>query len=65
MHFLAIHKKVVKRMWGNLSRYERDLIASSPEEAAIFENRTVAEATRLYEDENFYYNNPYTFKAQY
>lgn len=70
LHYWAIHRKVTNREWRNLDQRSRDLIAGDSEHTTQtykeFENRVNSESERLYNDPNYYMNEPYSFKySQY
>lgn len=69
-HYWAIHRKVTDREWRNLDNRSRDLIAGDTEHTSHsfkeFESRVNSETERLYNDPNYYMNEPYSFKySQY
>jgi hypothetical protein len=68
-HYWAIHRKIAFREWGNLDDRRRDIISADTNheshELKEFNGFVHNETLRLYEDPGYYYNQPYTFKAQY
>jgi hypothetical protein len=65
-HYWAIHRRVTRREWQNLDRRSRDIIAGdtahTSREFKEFERYVNGETERLYNDEGYYYNDPYSFK---
>ena len=65
-HFGRIHKRVMLRVRGELSDETRDLITTdelhTTEAYKWFESKVLADATRLYEDPDYYANDKYSFR---
>ena len=65
MHFLRIHAAVAKRLWSELTDRVSYAIARDEnhesEEFRWFEEKVMRDATHLYEDPNYYRNDPFTF----
>lgn len=64
-HYWKIHKKFAKKLWDSLSLSSRELISSDSEceMAKYFSAATESEARRAFESEDYFYNNPATFKS--
>lgn len=66
-HFRRIHQRVARALWGDLGLRTQDIIANDTEhkseEFKWFEEKVMADATRIYEDSEYHDNNPWTFKA--
>lgn len=64
-HFWHIHKKVLLRVWGDLTDDIRNIIVSDDlhisEAYQWFDAKVMADATRLYEDPDYYANDRYSF----
>ena len=65
-HFWRIHARVAKRLWSDLPIATREVIAADVEHTTQtfqwFDTKVKADATRLYEDENYYDNAEFTFR---
>lgn len=65
-HYWAIHRKVTQREWRNLNGSVRDIIAADAEHKTHtykeFEKFVNSETERLYNDPEFYMNEPFTFR---
>lgn len=63
-HFWRIHQRVTKRLLSDLPATVQATIASDSlaDESKWFETKVMTDATRLYEDENYYDNAPETFR---
>lgn len=68
-HYWRIHRKVCLREWRSLDIRSRSIIAEDvnhkSREFKDFENLVNSETERLYFDQDYYYNDPYTFKRPY
>lgn len=66
-HYWAIHKKVVSRELRNLNAKFRTTLAldvdHSTREFREFEAFVTAETQRLYEDPEYWFNDPYSFRT--
>lgn len=66
LHYLRIHAKVWRRLWSEIPNRLRDIIAADVEhtsdEYQWFESKVADDSRRLYEDENYYSNQPETFR---
>ncbi len=62
-----IHQKVCDKIWDNLDDWTRNQIASDVDHKSYvfrsFQKYVDGEATKLYEDPSYWYNNPNTFYA--
>lgn len=65
MHWQRINRRVVHRLWRDLSEGTRYVIANHPDsdEAVWFAKKTEGDTQRLYEDPAYYDNQPATFVA--
>lgn len=65
-HWQKINRIVVRKVWSNLAIEIRDIIAADAlcltETSKWFTAHCNVETNRLYEDANFSYNQPDTFK---
>lgn len=68
-HYWRIHRRVTERAWKSISIRERDIIAADvnheTNDFKRFEAYVNSETERLYNDENYPYNDNATFKAPY
>jgi hypothetical protein len=66
MHYWVIHRKITNRVWRNLDNRSREIIAADVEhksrEFKDFEKYVNSETDRLFNDENYYLNDPYSFR---
>jgi hypothetical protein len=65
-HFWRIHAKVTKRLWADIPLRTREIIANDvaheTSEFQWFTTKVNADATRLYEDSDYYDNAEFTFR---
>jgi hypothetical protein len=65
-HFWRIHQKVMRRVWADLPDDTRDIIANDVDQDSEafkwFESKVLADATRLYEDPDYFANDTCSFK---
>lgn len=65
-HYARIHARVTRKVWGNLPRHDRDIIASDSEHTTAtykwFENKVANDTERLYQDPEYYDNSEFSFK---
>jgi len=67
-HYWAIHQKVLLVLWGDLSNYNKLVIADDVEKRSKtyrdFISYVDSEVDSTYNDPDFYYNDKYSFIAQ-
>ena len=67
LHFWRIHGRVARRIWTDLPLYVRNIIAADSEhvtpEFQWFNQKTNEDAERLFQDESYYDNDPWTFRT--
>jgi hypothetical protein len=65
-HYWRIHRRIMQRVWGELSDIQRYIIAGdadhTTEEYQWFESRVRNEAERLFNDPEFYMNSNDSFR---
>jgi hypothetical protein len=68
-HYWQIHKRVMSRMWKDLSSRQRELIAHDTDHTTEtfqrFDAGVKAETERLYQDPTYFFNEAWTFKMPY
>lgn len=66
LHFRRIHKRVMNRVWADISNRTRDNIAHDVEgthgDSKWFAKKVAEDATRLFEDPTYYDNLEFTFR---
>lgn len=66
MHYWRIHRRVCLRVWNETPSHLKGLIAADvegvTEASKWFEKKVREDATRLFEDANYYDNAAYSFK---
>jgi len=65
-HYRAIHQKVCSVLWGELPSYIKMIVANDVEQTSFtyrnFISHVNSETDLIYNDPDFYYNQPETFK---
>lgn len=68
-HYWAIHKRVFRRLWNELSTRQRELVAHDAEQKSEtfkrFVGEVAAETQRLFEKADYPFNEAHTFKIPY
>jgi hypothetical protein len=68
-HYWAIHKRVFRRLWNELSPRQRELVAHDAEQKSEtfkrFVGEVAAETQRLFEKVDYPFNEAHTFKIPY
>jgi hypothetical protein len=68
LHYRRIHARVWRAAWSNLQGKVRNVISQDSlhvsQEYAWFENKVEQDANRIFEDSNYYDNDPLTFKFE-
>lgn len=62
-HFWRIHARVARRILSDLPLHKQDAVATAgTDESEWFEQKSMQDAQRLYEDPNYYDNLEHTFR---
>lgn len=65
-HWRNIHRKVCRRLWSEIDQWLRDIIANDTAHTTSqyrwFETKVNADTERLFQDPEYYFNQPDTFK---
>lgn len=68
-HYWAVNKRIALRIWGSMSVRMKQIIAADvdrdTELARSFYRDIEAETELAFNDPNYHYNNPLTFKQHY
>lgn len=68
-HYWAIHKRVFKHQWSELSPRQREIVSNDVEQKSETFKRFVAdveaETNRLFEKADYKFNEAHTFKIPY